>query len=480
MLNDRSPPYPVSSSTICPILVSAEKYSQVEKQPSSRGFGFLNTTQFLNAFNDNLLKQMLMWGTAAGGIWASQIAPGGQAYASLCLAVPFILLSGFAGQFSDRYSKRTVIIVVKFMEVLIGIMALVGFLMGSLWVLIAALVLISIQSTFFSPAKYGILPEIIEEKLLSRANGTLSMFTYVACILGIGAAGPLYDLYISKTFWWDWNWQWPEMVPPGIPGILWIPGAAIVLVGILGMIATRGLPRVPVQNPEMKIRPIFFRAYRETWRDIRGTPLGTVVLAWSYFYMIVAGLAILIPADFADLLDITRSKATPLLLCLAVSLGIGDYTAGRLSGHRIRPGMIPVGAIGTTVMLFALGAIPLNYYLIAGCLSLAGFMAGFIMVPLQTMTQQLASEDQRGGVLGLWNCGSFVGIVIGNVIFLVVKSKHINMASNHVFYICGVLGVLLIVLLYTGWQKQFEEAVAEPGQSDREEQGSGAGSTKRR
>ena len=110
----------------------------MEKQPSSRGFGFLNTTQFLNAFNDNLLKQMLMWGTAAGGIWASQIAPGGQAYASLCLAIPFILLSGFAGQFSDRYSKRAVIIVVKFMEVLIGIMALVGFLVGNLWVLITA------------------------------------------------------------------------------------------------------------------------------------------------------------------------------------------------------------------------------------------------------------------------------------------------------------------------------------------------------
>ena len=464
MLHYRGWPYPVSSSTISQPLVSAEKYAHVEKQPSSRGFGFLNTTQFLNAFNDNLLKQMLMWGTAAGGIWASQIAPGGQAYASLCLAIPFILLSGFAGQFSDRYSKRAVIIVVKFMEVLIGIMALVGFLVGNLWVLITALVLISVQSTFFSPAKYGILPEIIEEKLLSRANGTLSMFTYVACILGIGAAGPLYDLYAPDG-----------IAPPS--GILWIPGAAIVLVGILGMIATRGLPRVPVQNPEMKIRPIFFKAYRETWRDIRRTPLGTVVLAWSYFYMIVAGLAILIPADFADLLGITRSRATPLLLCLAVSLGIGDYTAGRLSGHRIRPGMIPVGAIGTTVMLFALGAIPLNYYLIASCLSLAGFLAGFIMVPLQTMTQQLASEDQRGGVLGLWNCGSFVGIVIGNVIFLVVKSKHINMASNHVFYICGVLGLLLVVLLYTGWQKQFEEAVSEPASGNREEQGSEAGRT---
>jgi MFS family permease len=428
-------------------LLSHQGQHRVGVTTNNRGFSFLNVTQFFNAFNDNLLKQMLIFGTAAGGLWASEIGKGGQAIASLCLAVPFVLLSGFAGQFSDRYSKRTVMVIAKTSEVVIGIVALVGFLFVNLWLIITAMVLISIQSTFFSPAKYGVLPEIIEDKLLSRANGTINMFTYIAAILGGAAGGPLYDMYAPDTV------KNSELV-----AVLWVPGVMIVLIGILGMIASHGIPRVPSLNPTMKIRPIFFKAYRETWRDIRGTALGTVVIAWSFFYMIVVGLAVLILPDYKELLDISATQTAGLMAILGISIGAGDYTAGRLSGHRIRPGMIPVGAIGTTVMLFALGAIPLNYYLIAGFLSAAGFMAGFLMVPLQTMTQRLASEEQRGQVLGLWNCSSFVGVILGNAIFLVLK-RFTSIASHHVFYICGGLGVILVILLYTGWQKQFEEAV---------------------
>jgi acyl-[acyl-carrier-protein]-phospholipid O-acyltransferase/long-chain-fatty-acid--[acyl-carrier-protein] ligase len=450
--------YPVVSNFLMDTPRSHQGQHRVGLHTDKRGFSFLNITQFFNAFNDNLLKQMLIFGTAAGGLWASQIGEGGQAIASLCLAVPFVLLSGFAGQFSDRYSKRTVMVMAKTSEIVIGIVALAGFLLVNLWLVITAMVLISIQSTFFSPAKYGILPEIIEGKLLSRANGTINMFTYIAAILGGAAGGPLYDMYTAKTFWWDWNWQWPEIVPPGIPGILWLPGVLIVLIGILGIIASRGIPRVTAQNPTMKIRPIFFKAYLETWRDIRGTALGTVVIAWSYFYMIVVGLAVLILPDYKELLHISATQTAGLMAILGISIGAGDFAAGRLSGHRIRPGMVPIGAIGTTLMMFVLGAIPHNYFLISASLSAAGFMAGFLMVPLQTMTQRLASKEQRGQVLGLWNCSSFIGVIVGNVIFLALK-RLTGIASHHVFFICGGLGVILIVLLYTGWQKQFEEAV---------------------
>ena len=412
-----------------------------------RGFSFLNITQFFNAFNDNLLKQMLIFGTAAGGLWASQIGQGGQAIASLCLAIPFVLLSGFAGQFSDRYSKRTVMVMAKTSEVVIGIVALAGFLLVNLWLVISAMVLISIQSTFFSPAKYGVLPEIIEDKLLSRANGTINMFTYIAAILGGAAGGPLYDMYAPDVV------KHPELV-----AVLWLPGVLIVLIGILAMITSHGIPHVPAQNPTMKIRPIFFKAYWETWRDIRGTALGTVVIAWSFFYMIVVGLAVLILPDYKELLQISATQTAGLMAILGISIGAGDYAAGRLSGHRIRPGMVPLGAIGTTLMMFVLGAIPHNYFLISAGLSAAGFMAGFLMVPLQTMTQRLASEEQRGQVLGLWNCSSFIGVILGNLIFLALK-RLTGIASHHVFFICGGLGLILIVLLYPGWQKQFEEAV---------------------
>ena len=416
-----------------------------------RGFNFLNITQFFNAFNDNLLKQMLIFGTAAGGLWASQIGQGGQAIASLCLAVPFVLLSGFAGQFSDRYSKRTVMVMAKTSEVVIGIVALAGFLLVNLWLIITAMILISIQSTFFSPAKYGVLPEIIEDKLLSRANGTINMFTYIAAILGGAAGGPLYDMYAPDAV------KHPELV-----AVLWLPGVLIVLIGILGMITSHGIPRVPAQNPTMKIRPIFFKAYWETWRDIRGTALGTVVIAWSFFYMIVVGLAVLILPDYKELLQISATQTAGLMAILGISIGAGDYAAGRLSGHRIRPGMVPIGAIGTTLMMFVLGAIPHNYFLISAALSAAGFMAGFLMVPLQTMTQRLASEENRGQVLGLWNCSSFIGVILGNLIFLALK-RLTGIASHHIFFICGGLGLILIVLLYTGWQKQFEEAVRPRG-----------------
>ena len=97
-----------------------------------------------------------------------------------------------------------------------------------------------------------------------------------------------------------------------------------------------------------------------------------------------------------------------------------------------------IGANGTTIMFFVLGIIPLNFTLIAVCLGVTGFLAGFFMVPLQTMTQQLSSEEERGRVIGLWSCGSFVGVILGNVLFLVVK--RMGLASNRVFLVCGVLG----------------------------------------
>ena len=78
-----------------------------------RGLFALNVTQLCGAANDNVLKQLLIFGLAAGGVWSEKLGEGAQAYGSLCLAIPFVLFSGFAGQFSDRFSKRDVSIVVK-------------------------------------------------------------------------------------------------------------------------------------------------------------------------------------------------------------------------------------------------------------------------------------------------------------------------------------------------------------------------------
>lgn len=415
------------------------------RTPHRSGFFSLNVTQFCGAANDNILKQVVVFGVAAGGIWADVLGSGGQAIGSLCLAVPFVIFSGFAGQFSDRYSKRDVCVWVKVWEIAIALVATLGLWMVNLWIVLGSLILIATQSAFFGPAKYGILPEILDRKLLSRANGTINMFTYVAVIFGAAIGGPLYDLYAPNL----------KTHPDAVPNV-WLPGIVILIVAIIGTVAAFGIPRLTAQNPSLKIRMLLFRPYLDTWREISGTPLAHVMMAWSYFYFIVGGVAMLILPDYKSLLAISATQASLLMAILGIAIGIGDFIAGRVSGHAVRPGLIPIGAIGTTVMYFVLGVIPLNFALVAVCLAITGFLAGFYMVPLQTMTQTLSTEEQRGRVLGLWSCLSFVSIILGNVLFLVVKQT--GMASHRVFLVCGVLGVICVAWYYLQWRAVFEAA----------------------
>jgi len=410
-----------------------------------RGFIFLNVTQFCGAANDNILKQLLMFGLAAEGIWAEKLGVGGQAYASLCLAVPFVLLSGFTGQFSDRYSKRDLSIIVKLSEIFIAALAMLGLIFSSLWMVLGALILIAAQSAFFGPAKFGMLPELVPKNRLSRANGTLNMFTYLAVILGSALGGPLYDVYAPSV--------------GSVPRILWLPGVILLCVAVIGTASAFGLPRLRAKDPALKIKPMLFRTYVDTWREIAGTPVASVVIAWSIFFFIVGGVAILVLPDYKGLLEITASEVAGLMALLAISTGVGDFVAGRVSGEKIRPELITLGAVGTTVGFFLLGVAPLNYYVIALCLAGVGFMAGFFMVPLQTMIQHLTTPQLRGRVLGLWNCGSFVGIIFGNLVFLLAKK--LGFTSSHVFFLCGALTLAVVVYYLLRWRTMFVTALAE-------------------
>ena len=106
--------------------------------------------------------------------------------------LPLMIVSAFAGVFSDRFSKRTVIVGMKALEVLLmgaGTAALFFNPEGGtlpLWVLAA----MGAQSAIFSPSKYGILPELLPHQRLSWGNGQLEMWTFMAIIAGTALAGP--------------------------------------------------------------------------------------------------------------------------------------------------------------------------------------------------------------------------------------------------------------------------------------------------
>jgi acyl-[acyl-carrier-protein]-phospholipid O-acyltransferase/long-chain-fatty-acid--[acyl-carrier-protein] ligase len=118
----------------------------------TRGFVALLNVSFFGAANDNILRQILMLMVVAGGLWANRMGPGTQGYISLVLTIPFVLLSGYAGQLADKFSKRDVILWVKIAEVPIAIFALLGLYLEHFWLSLFALLLLAVQSSFYGPA----------------------------------------------------------------------------------------------------------------------------------------------------------------------------------------------------------------------------------------------------------------------------------------------------------------------------------------
>ena len=94
----------------------------------------------------------------------------------------------------DRFDKRSVLVFFKMLEIAIMALALASLASGSIGWMIVVLFLMATQSTFFSPAKYGILPEMLAATQLSRANGLLEFSRYIAVILGSVGGGLLLSL----------------------------------------------------------------------------------------------------------------------------------------------------------------------------------------------------------------------------------------------------------------------------------------------
>lgn len=368
------------------------------------------------------------------GAWQGMLGAGGQGIVALCFTLPFILLSGYAGQVADRFSKRRVAVAVKIAEVPIAILGFTGFLIGNLWITLGALIALTCQSSFFGPAKYGMIPELVDEGDLSRANGVINMLTNIAVILGMYLAGIISDIYAPQAA----GAQAAVQVQSA-----WLPGAAMIAVAAAGLIAVLFLTALQPGDRQLKydLNPVgtYIRALREMSR----TPVLTVALAWGYFYLL-AGLALAIIPEYTLVLGITREEASRLLAVLAVSIAVGCVIAGLVSGHRIEPRLVPVGAIGVMIFMTLLGVLAPGLTLVALLIFGAGFFAGFYLIPLQAMLQKYSPVSERGRFLGTANAISFGFLSIAGGVYWLIRPAFGN-EPHRIFLLSAALMLLGIV-----------------------------------
>ena len=321
---------------------------------ASKGFVSLVVTQFFGVINDNLLKQVLSFGLAAAGIWSGMLGEGGQSWVAMALVLPFLLFGAIAGQLADCYSKQLVTVRVKQAEFLIVLVAFAGFYFNSVWLSLFAMFLLGTQSAFFGPAKYGVIPELVHDTKISMANAAIIMLTNVAAILAVVVGGALYEAYRGTA---------AEGVPDGL---LWLPGLALLVFAILGLIAAKQMPPLEASAPEMKVKWEFFAPYLRTIKKMLSgeTPIFVVCMLKAAFYFLAYSV-LLILADYTIVLGLPEKKVSVYLFgTIGVSIAVGSVLAGFLSRGGIQARLILVGGIGFGVAGLLLAWAPSSYVVI--------------------------------------------------------------------------------------------------------------------
>lgn len=401
----------------------------------NRGFIALLLTQFFEAASDNIIKDTIVFAAAVGGPWEPVFGEGGSGLIAVVFSAPFILLSAFGGRIADRYSKSRITIVLKALSLAVCALCAIEFARGSAYGAVGALVAFAIVSSFFGPVKYGMIAELVDPSQLSRANGIINMATNVAVIAGGIIAG------IVAT---SWKKSFVDGSPAGAAA--WMPGLAMAVAVVLGFATCLALPRLRPQNPSLPVDLNPLSTYISTLREMARTPLLAVCAAWTFFYFVAAVVLLILP-DYSSFLSVEDSETGLLKAGLGVAIGVGCVLASYLDTPSRRRLFVTLGALGLFVSFTALGLVPAHYGLTMALLALTGLVAGFYIIPLQSMLQSFAPDASRGRVLGTANGVSFLMGLLGGVLFFALRGS-LHLGSNRVFI---VIGALCLIAAWTCW-----------------------------
>ena len=409
----------------------------------NNSFHALTGAQLLGAFNDNVFRQFIM--LIAIKVSVDWMPVDGQSMAMAVFALPFVLFAVLGGSLADRFSKRQVIVVAKGMEVMAMALGMAAFaLQGinpnlSIIAMLSVLFLMGTQSAFFGPSKYGILPEMVLEKDLTRANGIINMTTNVATILGTVVAGAMFiflhpggDLATGHPNWWS--------------------GFFFITVALIGWgISTRIAKGRGSADPARALNFNPLSGFGEIRFLFKDRPLFGAVIATSWFYLIGA-LALLVLNVFGtEVLDLPDGGSR-LFFFVAGGIALGSLLASRLSGDHIEIGIVPLGGILMTTGFALAPFVDETMLSVGATLALAGVGGGLFLVPLASYVQDRANGTEKGRVQGAQELLTFLFIFGSALVFEVIQNERLLGLDPQgailvlaVLSLVGTLGVFLAV-----------------------------------
>lgn len=410
-----------------------------------RRFGPFFWTQFFGAFNDNVFKTALVtiltydalsW-TSMEPALLNNLIPG-------LFILPFVLFSAMAGQLADKFEKSALVRYVKLLEIAIMLLAAVGWATHSLWLLVASLFCMGLQSTLFGPVKYAYLPQHLKSEELIGGNGVIEMGTFVGILTGeiLGAV-----LVLQKPF-----------------GIQLVALGTIAL-AVLGWLFSRRIPHSPAAAPELKIN---WNPLTETLDNIRFTrqkrSVFLSVLGNSWFWFYGALMLAQFPVFAKDYLHGDHAVFVLLLTVFSLGIGAGSLLCERLSGRKVEIGLVPFGSIGLSAFGFDLYFASIAYtntelvdvlgfiaqqgsVRILFDIVMIGVFGGFYIVPLFALIQTRADRKHVSRTIA--------GMNILNALFMVGAALFAMLLLNmgytvpEIFMATALLNAVVAIYIFS-------------------------------
>ena len=405
----------------------------------SRSFDWHNATQFLGALNDNVFQGLMIFFLI--GTLGTDRKADINAMAAIIFVVPFLLFTPFAGSLADWFSKRQIIVMAKAVELGVMVAGCVIFYFNFTVGIYAALFLMCTQSAFFSPCKYGIIPELVHKDQISRANSFMEGMTYLAIVIG-AALGPVLAKGTGRNF--------------EVAGLFCIAFAAA------GLFTSTRIEKTKPIGEKSKISVFFIRDVWATLRRVRHDRDMILAVFASAYFMLIGGFAKinLIPYGM-ETCGYSDIDSGFLFVIAALGIGAGSYLAGRLSGRNVELGIVPLGAVGMAVTAICLGAVsPVADGAVCTFRSdprwgvftlvfLMGISCGLFIVPIHSFIQLRAPEKIRGRVLAASSFLGWIGVFLAALLVKFVCGT-LGVDSRWMFLTLGILTLVLAVV--TVWR----------------------------
>ena len=382
-------------------------------------------TQFLGALNDNLFKNALLVIVVSGAVAGSDSNTNFITNLAAGLFIlPYFLFSTTAGQLADRYDKALLIRRIKIAEIILMVAGCYALWRADINLMLGILFALGVQSAFFGPIKYAIIPQHLSADELLAGNAQVGMGTFVSILVGTLIGG-----------WLVTADQGPMYV-----------GLLATLFAVIGWLSSRHIPNAPAtsaaQQGTLTLNPL--TVARGNLKLARKNPtVFYCIIAISWFWLYGGSFLTQVPNYAVTVLQGHPTLISILLGAFIVGVAIGSLLCHRLSKGQVEPGLVPIGGLGLSVfavdLFFTSGlyqaanadlsaVLPLTFIALTDGIHILldlmfiGMFGGMLVVPLYSMIQQRTEDETRARVLSINNIINAIFMVIGALLGMLFLS----------------------------------------------------------